>query len=426
MPLQSRFELIGPFLRLPTLIDATTDLINFICRTERIHGPVPLPVNINPRVFLAAYMIELFPREVFDDSPNPLVDPLKVSANSILTKFEAIMHTIASLQGKLQWSRHIADGFSPLLNDYLLKFRAWKVPDEALHCEKIINALYTLRFSQKQLEIPPLNPLDEATRIEFRIQIQRLTQKLAQIGGPTATNAHESLLNLYAQREAEALTQARLTARIAHTNAIANSNANSIAIAEEEYHDFDGQYPDYFTSITLPRAQSAQGFFVAFECRIDPSYRCPSHSPTLCIELQVQKIQAYKNAAESFLNHLPNTPFKVLFKRLKEPFANCLNPESIMNIPREFLSEDLFKEALNSQNIRSGFFFNLIKDLIQAIRSSVFPHRLHIVDEMLHQIDIGFTHPGEDLQRATCFTKAMSDLFHDVIITLCADVHNQR
>jgi len=364
-------------------------------------------------------MIQLFPKEVFEDPLNPLVDPLRASANTILTKFEAIMHTIASLQGKLKWSHHIANGFSPLLNDYLMKFRAWKVPDEALHCEKIINALYTLRYSQKQLEIPPLNPLDEATRIEFKIQIQKLTLKLAQIGGPTTTNAHESILNLYAQSEAEALTQARLTARIAHS--IANSNGNG-----NDDYDEEEEYPDYFTSITLPRAQSAQGFFIAFECRIDPSYRCHSHSPTLCIELQVQKTQAYKNAAQSFLDHLPNTPFKILFKRLKEPFVNCLNSESIMKIPREFLSEDLFKEALNSQNIRSGFFFNLIKDLIQAIRSSVFPHRLHVVDEILHQIGIGFTHPGHDLQRATCFTKAMSDLFHDVLITLCADVHNQR
>ena len=73
-----------------------------------------------------------------------------------------------------------------MLFEFLKRFKAWKVPDEAKLTCRIKHALIALYQAEEHL--PPDEPEDSKLKVEFRTQIERLRGKLQQIAGVDALN----------------------------------------------------------------------------------------------------------------------------------------------------------------------------------------------------------------------------------------------
>ena len=139
-----------------------------------------IPENVNVRVFMAGFMIAYRPTHVFE-SMGRLEQELYDAATPLLKRFD----TMATC---LQRKRHFAHvpteltrDFQAQLIEYLIKFKAWKVPDEAKLVSRIKHALIALYQAREHL--PPNEAEDSKLKIEFYTQIERLRTKLEQIGG---------------------------------------------------------------------------------------------------------------------------------------------------------------------------------------------------------------------------------------------------
>jgi hypothetical protein len=143
------------------------------------------PENVNVRVFLAAYMIAYRPTHVFE-SMGTLEQALFESAVPLLNQFQTMSNTLLAAPYKhfqMVPSDQTKD-FPMALFEYLKRFKAWKVPDEAKLTCRIKNALVALYQAEQHL--PPDEPEDSKLKIEFRTQIARLRSKLQQIAGQEA------------------------------------------------------------------------------------------------------------------------------------------------------------------------------------------------------------------------------------------------
>jgi len=145
------------------------------------------PENVNVRVFLAGFMIAYRPTHVFE-SMGALEQALYESATPLLTTFERICSHIQSSPGKSfqEVPHELTKDFPTMLFEYLKRFKAWKVPDEAKLTCRIKHALIALYQAEEHL--PPDEPEDSKLKIEFRTQIERLRSKLQQIAGVDALN----------------------------------------------------------------------------------------------------------------------------------------------------------------------------------------------------------------------------------------------
>ena len=143
------------------------------------------PENINVRVFLAAFMIAYRPTHVFENM-GPLERDLFEAGVPLLSMFETICKTLLHAQHKhfQNVPANQTKDFPTTLFEYLRRFKAWKVPDEAKLIARISNALVALY--EAHLHLPPDEPQDSDLNVEFRASIDRLRGKLEQIGGPEA------------------------------------------------------------------------------------------------------------------------------------------------------------------------------------------------------------------------------------------------
>ena len=143
------------------------------------------PENVNVRVFLAAYMIAFRSTHVFEGM-GPLEQALFESAVPMLNMFHAICDALMASPNKCfsDVPSALTKEFPTVLFEYLKRFKAWKVPDEAKLTCRIKHALVALYQAEEHL--PPDEPKDSKLRIEFTAQITRLRSKLAQIAGQEA------------------------------------------------------------------------------------------------------------------------------------------------------------------------------------------------------------------------------------------------
>ena len=185
------FEQLVLMLREKPVIEATKAALQRIhlqC-TFRHGSPSQsiAPQNVNVRVFLAAYMIAYRPTHVFE-SMAPLEQSLFESAVPLMSAFEKIVDCLRSQdQSTAHFASVPADltkEFPVLLFEYLKRFTAWKIPDEAKLTCRIKHALIALYQAEQHL--PPNEPEDSRLKVEFRTQIERLRAKLTQIAGADA------------------------------------------------------------------------------------------------------------------------------------------------------------------------------------------------------------------------------------------------
>ncbi len=147
---------------------------------------------------MAVYMIALRPSHVFENM-GQLEQDLLDSAACLMNLFEKILFGIRSDRRCVfrTLPAELTKGFQPALSDYLRRFKAWKVPDEAKLTCRIQHALIALHQATHQL--PSDEPEDSSLRVELRTQIARLRDKLRQIAGPDAVarfdTEHHDLLH---------------------------------------------------------------------------------------------------------------------------------------------------------------------------------------------------------------------------------------
>jgi hypothetical protein len=141
------------------------------------------------RVFLAGFMIAFRPTHVFE-SMGQLEQALFESAVPLITNFQRIVECVASGGSFQVVSPELTCQFPTMLFEYLKRFKAWKVPDEAKLTCRIKHALIALYGAEQHL--PPDEPEDSKLKIEFRTQIERLRSKLSQIAGPDALAQFDS------------------------------------------------------------------------------------------------------------------------------------------------------------------------------------------------------------------------------------------
>ena len=137
------------------------------------------------RVFLAGFMIAYRPTHVFE-SMGALEHELLEATTPLLATFQKIVDCIRSSAGhSFQDVPHeLTKNFPTMLFEFLKRFKAWKVPDEAKLTCRIKHALIALYQAEEHL--PPDEPEDSKLKIEFRTQIERLRNKLLQIAGADA------------------------------------------------------------------------------------------------------------------------------------------------------------------------------------------------------------------------------------------------
>jgi hypothetical protein len=150
------------------------------------HGSPPralAPENVNVRVFLAGYMIAYRSTHVFENM-GALEHALLDAATPLLTKFQEMCNVVREKKAFSAVPVELSRDFPTMLFDYLKRFKAWKVPDEAKLTCRIKHALVALYQAEEHL--PADEPEDSKLKIEFRTQIDRLRSKLQQIAGADA------------------------------------------------------------------------------------------------------------------------------------------------------------------------------------------------------------------------------------------------
>ena len=183
------FESLVVFLREKKVISATKAALQRIhMKVTFLHGSPPralAPQNVNVRVFLAAFMIAHRPTHVFE-AMGQLEQALFESACAMLSCFKQVCDAIMlsandSLCFGQKMNQEISKNFGLFLFEYLQRFKAWKVPDEAKLCCRIRHALLALYQARQHVD-----ETEVRLQTEFQEQITRLRGKLVQIAGPEA------------------------------------------------------------------------------------------------------------------------------------------------------------------------------------------------------------------------------------------------
>lgn len=128
-------------------------------------------------------MIAFRPSNVFE-SMGALEQSLFESAIPLMTNFQNIVECTAANDSFKNVPHALTRDFPSMIFEFLKRFKAWKIPDEAKLTCRIRHALVALYQAQSQL--PPDEPEDSNLKVEFRTQIERLRSKLSQIAGPAA------------------------------------------------------------------------------------------------------------------------------------------------------------------------------------------------------------------------------------------------
>jgi hypothetical protein len=158
-------------------------VINRLVMSRNNNNNPAVPVQINIRFILAAYMIVSRPQNVFEtmgDSENRLA----VSASAFTTNVESIVSLIQAEGHYNAIPQDLTTTFPEILNAYLTDFQAWKTPDLAKVHDRITNALRALYAAKHYCPESNLEPLDE--------QINRLRAKLIELGGQDSLDAFDA------------------------------------------------------------------------------------------------------------------------------------------------------------------------------------------------------------------------------------------
>lgn len=185
---QLQFDELVIFLRGKKTIKAARDLLHrfhnyaFLVNRHASSNAMPEIDVVNIRVFLAMYMIVIFPSCVFEEM-GELQTALRDSGKRLLDNFERMIQQFSERNCEFfSISANAVNSLIPLLFDYMRKFKAWKIPDEVKLTARITRALFCLHYAQETLP-PPVEGVVCPLRNEMDRQIERLRSKLVHIAG---------------------------------------------------------------------------------------------------------------------------------------------------------------------------------------------------------------------------------------------------
>lgn len=159
-------------------------LVRAAIRTKQSYNNTKLiDEKPNIRVFLAAFMLIARPDNCFE-TVGYLERNVLNSANELVNCFKDICNRIESNKSITlnDWCSYMP--FIEKLNDYLTKFKDWKVPDENKLAERIKHAVTALYRAESHLTLN--NPEYLSMKKEFGAQKIKLRSKMIQIAGVQA------------------------------------------------------------------------------------------------------------------------------------------------------------------------------------------------------------------------------------------------
>ena len=191
LPFTSFEELIG-FLRMKPTIAIAKACIHRILRLALLQSKIRPPDaadKINVRIFLAAYMIVCFPTNVFERI-GPTEQALLDAARRMLETFEGICLAVhgADRPSVAQLPRPLMERLPGEVREYLDRFAAWRVPDEARLVGRIERALLAVLQARAEAGAGAAG-LNAA---ELEGQAARLREKLAKLAGTDAVDRVEA------------------------------------------------------------------------------------------------------------------------------------------------------------------------------------------------------------------------------------------
>jgi hypothetical protein len=154
--------------------------LHYMC--EFLHpSEIRLDPTINVRKLLAMYMIVFYHADCIEE-PDNLSRALMDASVTLQDMVEEIVHQYNDKGRFCLIEENILKSFVPSVGNYITKFNAWKVPDEARLTLRIRHGLHALYHAQNM--VPNDEPEDSPLNAELRTQIARLRAKLVQIAGP--------------------------------------------------------------------------------------------------------------------------------------------------------------------------------------------------------------------------------------------------
>ena len=182
------FESLVAFLRTMPVIDITKKCLHRIYLLSTLTCESSIDYSyVNVRIFLSSYMIAYYPTYVFE-SMEPLEQKLFDVAVPLTVKFENICNIIKS--SEYHSFLELSKDFIIVLHEYLKRFKAWKVHDEARLICRIKYALTALY--QAQLQLLPEDP----TNSEVNYQISQLRGQIMQLAGINSLNEFDEQRNM--------------------------------------------------------------------------------------------------------------------------------------------------------------------------------------------------------------------------------------
>ena len=326
------FESLVIFLReKPIIAIAKKCLQRVHILSTYTHGsPIESPVNVH--IFLASYIIAYRPTHVFE-SMGTLEQELFEVAYPLTVKFENICNIIKSSKyhSFVEVPLELSKDFIIVLYEYLKRFQAWKVPDEAKLICRIKHALTALY--QAQLHLPPDEPDDSKLKIEFNTQILRLRNKFRQISGIDALNIFDEQRN---------------------TNLLINRS--------DVFNDSNG------ICTSLPVKLSNEQ--LAHELLINPSFELNENGDCSNVNSVLTKIRESFHQAfwDSLIDDLKlDNPCYVRFLRVLSEIHDGINQLEAGSSISEVIDIDFIKQQLEHKAYNWNNCISLIKSIITII-----------------------------------------------------------
>mmetsp|Transcript_23312 Transcript_23312/g.58437 ORF Transcript_23312/g.58437 Transcript_23312/m.58437 type:complete len:1029 (+) Transcript_23312:225-3311(+) len=184
------FEDLSSKLREDKVVTAAKDMLHRVIQLANWgRGSKPLiSGTVNVKIYLAGYMIAARPNHVFENVAD-LENKVLLASKPMIEGFHKT--AIALSQGK-SWNyvrKHISLQLPSLLCTYLRSFKEWKLLDEKKLAGRLTHALRGLEQAERGLKDEEEN---RKIRTELQAQQKKLREKLAQIAGEKAVQAHDA------------------------------------------------------------------------------------------------------------------------------------------------------------------------------------------------------------------------------------------
>jgi hypothetical protein len=201
-------------LRLPEVVEVAKRLLlrlHTLC--DRRHGTPPPSGSgnvIRVRVFMAAFLIAIYPDNCLEGDGVPEREVLEISSQ-LYIRFERIARVLVGNKGDFRLvSSSMTRDFVPMLFQFFQRFDAWKLPDSVKMRQRIIKALDGLHATKDSV-VDSTDPQCVTLRQNIDDHIGQLRTRLIQLGGLSALFSYdENRSRQVAERERAMLDEGLL------------------------------------------------------------------------------------------------------------------------------------------------------------------------------------------------------------------------